>query len=46
MTMSDTLAMPDNRPYAAGAGLQPPAVAGQAPICARRRRRDTMRFFR
>ena len=46
MTMSDTLPMPDSRPYAADAGLQPPAVASRAPICARRWRRDTMRFFR
>ena len=26
MSISDTLAMPDNRLYAAGAGLQPPAA--------------------
>ena len=33
MSISDTLAIPDNRPYAAGAGLQPPAVAGRTDRC-------------
>ena len=45
MTLSDTLAIPDSRPYTAGAGLQPPAVAGRAPLCARRRRCDTRLFW-